>query len=504
MCVRPGFPVEIDGDFVRQGSVTLANISGDSRPEIIVGGTDGRVHAYSSSGAELWVYDTGTAAIEGKPAVGDVDADGFAEIVVGVGSTFPPASSLDGAVYVISHTGTLQCTLPNNTGGLEGVFSSPALADLDGNDGGRLEIVYGSWDQRVRSINHDCTLSWERQTFDTVWSSPAIGDINRDGFLDVVIGTDSHFEPPPIGTGNGGRLLVFDGRNGNDLPGFPIQVNEVIHSSPALGDLDGDGALDIVVGTGNCYGSGNINCGNPQTPGAGEFVAAWNRFGSPLPGWPVAIPGRYPIGSPALADLDGNGTLEVVVNAVQRNTGPPETGWVYVFNANGTIRSGWPKSPVTPADCNSNTVSWATAASPIVADLVGDAQLEIAVPSNSEVVVWNASGTQLSRQTFDPPGCQPPAGTLNIATPGALSGTPAIGDLDGLGSLSLVAAGYDAFNVQNPGAIHAWDFSKTGSPSAPWPTFRRSSDNNAINAPPPLFADGFESGNTSAWSSTVP
>lgn len=489
-----GFPVQINGDFIRQGSVALGDLTGDGLPEIVVGASDGYVHAYTGSGAELWRFDTGAESIEGKPALADIDLDGIVEVVVGVGSTF--TGSDNGTLFVLNgNNGSEQCR-HENVGVIEGVFSSPALADLDRNDGGRLEIVYGSFDQQVRALHDNCTVLWSRAVRDTVWSSPAIGDLDRDGDLEVVIGSDAHLPDDH----DGGFLWVFDGATGADRAGFPLAFNEVIHSSPALGDLDGDGFPDIVVGTGNCYGS-NSACGTFH-PGVGEYVIAVNRNGVALPGWPKVLPtGRYPVGSPALADLDRDGDLEVVLNTSQRGTGPPQTGSVFVFDGSATTVSGWPKNPSTAADCVGATVSWASSASPVVADLTGSDDLEILLPSNGEVAVWDRSGNQLSRTSLGGGICvtQPP-GALQLATGWTISGTPAVGDLDGDGDLEVVAAGYAVFN-QAPGAIWAWDFNKVGA-RAPWPVFRAGQEN--LGTLPPFFTDGFESGDTSAWSLTVP
>ena len=96
----------------------------------------------------------------------------------------------------------------------------------------------------------------------------------------------------------GGLLWVFH-RDGSDAYGFPHHLsNQVIWSSPSIVDLDGDGNLDIVVGTGENF------------PNAGHELFAINRIGGSLPGWPVAMPGAT-MGSPAIADLDGDHRLDV-------------------------------------------------------------------------------------------------------------------------------------------------------------------------------------------------
>jgi hypothetical protein len=106
-----------------------------------------------------------------------------------------------------------------------------------------------------------------------------------------------------------------------------------ILSSPAIGDLDGDGKPDVVEGTAESYGS---------TPNTSGRVYAFDRHGKPLPGWPVSVPGlatdSIPLAgqgvpdSPALADTDGDGADEVAVAAF---TGEPE-----LYDGDGTRLSG--------------------------------------------------------------------------------------------------------------------------------------------------------------------
>ena len=73
-------------------------------------------------------------------------------------------------------------------------------------------------------------------------SSPALGDLNGDGQLDVVVGRRDN------------KIYAWSG-DGTPLTGWPqatgLYVESCPESSPALGDLNGDGQLDVVVGSSN-------------------------------------------------------------------------------------------------------------------------------------------------------------------------------------------------------------------------------------------------------------
>lgn len=450
--------ITLNGGWVTS-HVALGDLTGNGIPDLVVGSNDGIIFAYRGNGALLWQYDTGDATIMSKPALGDINQDGFNEVVVGIGSTYTP--NAPGGVIALSHTGALLWRYVsgdfNRDSIPDGVFASPALADVNGD--GYLEIIYGGWDAYVRVLAHTGAVVWERFIRDTIWSSPAVADLNGDGDLDVVIGSDTHFEAAS-GTIDGGRLLAYNAADGSTLSGFPINVDEVIWSSPVLVDLDNDGWLDVIVGTGNCWTVPACAVPYGNTHPVTKALYAWDRFGNPLPGWPVILP-AYTSASPSVADLTQDGSLEVVINT--------SDGYVRVYRADGTPLPGWPVLVTTPSGPGT-VVHFPTEASPILTDLTGDGVLEVIIPSNWEIVVFDRTGVQLTRDQF-------PSTKWDLSTEHSLHFTPAVGDVDDDGKVELVVGG--ARTGGTPGAIYIWDFDTNFQSASSWPYFRLNRHNTA-------------------------
>jgi FG-GAP-like repeat len=386
---KPGFPATFaGGGTIRQGHPAIADLGlTPGHKSIVFGTSTKRLYVVLWNGALAPGFPvTLPAEINSSPAIGDLTGDGIPEIVVGYGSLFSPGDP--GGVRAYRRDGVLLWDRPSIDFDVDGVadavVSAPAIGDVDGD--GSNEVAYGSLDARVRVVrgsDGQDKPGWPRMVRDTIFSSPALADIDGDGKLDIVIGGDSHKEQSPFNTPDGGCLHVFR-FDGSEVVGFPRCVDQTIASSPAIGDINGDGRPEIVVGTGLFW------------PNRAHRLYAFECDGTPAPGWPVATDGQVGT-SPAIGDLDGDGVPEVVVT--DDNTGPSGTWAVYGFRGDGTriFRT-------VPKDFWGGTLS---AGDPVLADVLGDAGLEILLPTNGEVCVLSSAGVQLTHHTGFTPSSLP-------------------------------------------------------------------------------------------------
>lgn len=335
------------------GAPALWDIDGDGTLEIIAAAMDGRLYVVTHQGTDFGPYpvelcDPANCGVDGyrtiaSPAVGDVDGDGDADIGIGTNESVDGRWSITHLVDAASgaplpgwprrEMGLIgQATLLPLVG--EGHPSSMSFVDLDGD--GDLEmanpIMLGTSDV----IHHDGEVALDLGYFYEDFgedhnvddgnlasiiqfvTNPAWGDVDGDGTADLLMGGASaqyaagtfvsqfiEYQHP---------IAAWSGRPDSEgmapmLPGFPQQVEDMqILLSPSVADLDGDGAQEVI------YGSG------------GWVLHAWDAGGAAPDGWPK-FTGGWMLGSPAVGDVTGDGRLDVVVTTRE--------GWLFAWSTEG-------------------------------------------------------------------------------------------------------------------------------------------------------------------------
>jgi hypothetical protein len=230
---------------------------------------------------------------------------------------------------------------------------------------------------------------WPLDMTDPTASSVAVGDVDGDGTPEVVVGDNGVY----VWHGNG--LELIDGDHNPTTYGVFSTASGVMNASVTLANLDGAPGLEILAAS-----------------WATNRLYAWRANGTLLPGWPREPANGGNVGywgSPAVGDVDGDGSPEVVIVS--------KDGWLYAWHANGT--------PLLPGNGGVRVVGAWTQTTPALADLDGDGKREMIVSgalARVDVIRWD--GTDF------------PGWPRSLFALGKTS--PVVGDVNGDGDLEIV------------------------------------------------------------------
>jgi hypothetical protein len=405
------------------------------------------------------------SAIESSPTVAYLDGPSKPPtIIVGAGSTYVPhqqgglvAFRPDGRVRFVFHTrdvfnewtGTRS---PAPDGFDEGVFSTPAVGDLTGN--GQQDIVFGSWDHRIYALTPSGHLvpGFPLETEDTIWSSPALFHVRgAKGRDDIFIGGDAS-----------GRDHCYGGFV-YDITVTPRTArivwqhceNQTIWSSPAVGLLTPNGRPVVVVGSG--FGERP-----PYKSDTDRLFAFYAQSGTTVRGWPVKTEGPT-FGSPAIGVLTPGGPIAVVDTSWCTSCTTPESGASVVDAWSGSGRRLWTTTLAGSEDF----------ASPVLADVTGSGTNDVLVGSSAGLYALDgATGSYiLATSELD---------AINICS---VQNAPAIADVDGAGP----GTGWRLFETcGGPEKIsptgHLFDYPLPAAPLTPppWPMWRENPSHDGV------------------------
>jgi hypothetical protein len=265
--------------------------------------------------------------------------------------------------------------------------SALAAGNIDGSKG--TEVVFCTLDHRVHALRADGTDLWLSAP-SAGCKAPAIADLDGDGQVEIV--TESSILDGKTGallhtlapaseapvviaklTGNPGvPLSIVTGSRVYDQNGKLVADRGTVAGFAAVGDLDGDGLLEIVA-TSGAPGEHALTVWrlDPASPGGFTILRDALDLDGPLgdscaPGAPASAEGGGP---PVIADLDGDGALDV---AVASGHG------ILAFKGHALIKAG------VPAE---ETILWASEAATCTARRAGLSAFDFDGDGKSEVLI---------------------------------------------------------------------------------------------------------------------
>ncbi len=232
---------EGDNDVIGGGSINsggwhsspaIAELDGDDTSlEYIHQGAAGTIFAIKMGGASLWekqVFPSTTT--NPSPAIGDLDQDGRNEIIV-VSEASNNLYCLDGANGNENWHFTMS----------SGSMSSAALADLDGDE--LWEVIIGDTSGNLYCIDYEGKKVWSVNLGAAIKPSPAIADLDGDGLLEVVEVTNDGTCWAIDENGD----IMWSYASGESIPTSSVTADP----SPVIGDIDSDGYLEVLFATGS-------------------------------------------------------------------------------------------------------------------------------------------------------------------------------------------------------------------------------------------------------------
>jgi hypothetical protein len=333
---------------------------------------------------------------------GDVNADGFPDVVIG--TMFMDDGAMDEGCAYVFHArdpdlpGSPATTFCNPANQADGHFGRSVASAGDVNGDGYADVIVGASGQDSGAADEGNVFVYYGSatgiptspsvTLDNPanqasgmfgYSVASAGDVNGDGFVDVIIGAPFQDN----GASDEGNAFIYHG-SAAGLATSPARTldnpanqagGQLGVSVASAGDVNGDGFADVVVGASEqdngASNEGNVFVYHGSSTGIGDSPS--RTLDNPA----NQADGAFGVSVSTAGDVNGDGYSDIVVGASRQANGATSEGNVFIYHGSAT---GIPASPARTLDNPDNqaggmfgcSVAWA-------GDITGDGYADIIV-----------------------------------------------------------------------------------------------------------------------------
>ncbi len=355
---------------------TAGDVNGDGYADVIVGAV--RYNNGQTNGGRAFVYYGGATSLATSAAwtadgnqsasafglsvgtAGDVNGDGYADVIVGAPS-YANGQTYEGRAYVFhgAATGlspTANWAAESNQSGAYFGGAAGTAGDVNGDgyddvivgayrfdngqtDEGRVFVYYGS------ASGLGTTAAWTAESdqaysfFGGPLEVGTAGDVNGDGYADIIIGAQFYDN----GQTDEGAAWVWYGSAAGLVPnGTPLNADWAAESNQAsayfgysvgtAGDVNGDGYADVIVGAfgydGDQSNEGRVFVYTGSASGLSPSAAWTAESDQTDPNWFTA----FGLSAGTAGDVNGDGYADVIVGAARYDRGQADEGAAFVWH----------------------------------------------------------------------------------------------------------------------------------------------------------------------------